>query len=74
MGFPYGDGLYGKGLYSRRPDWWRGKACANDGWSIGDCPPNPWAPAAPQPTAWGLMKGAKATKSVKLPIAGMSNG
>lgn len=37
MGFPYGDGLYGKGLYSRRPDWWRDKACLNDNWAAQAC-------------------------------------
>lgn len=37
MGFPYGDGLYGKGLYSRRPDWWRLKDCVNDNWDEKTC-------------------------------------
>lgn len=61
MGFPYGDGLYGKGLYSRRPDWWRGKDCEQSGWSSSICdkivwgPPTakiiPWKPAVKAPQA-----------------------
>jgi hypothetical protein len=44
MGYPYSDARYGSGLYSRRPDWWRDKACANDAWTGKTCPPLAWAP------------------------------
>ena len=45
MGFPYSDGLYGRGLYSRRPDWWRDKTCVNDQWSAVVCDHSGWEKA-----------------------------
>jgi len=52
MGFPFGDGLYGKGLYSRRPDWWRGRACGQEGWQTTACGPSVWTPTPPPAGAW----------------------
>jgi hypothetical protein len=45
MGFPWGNGFYGLGLYSRRPDWWRDKTCVNDEWAAQSCDPPAWTPS-----------------------------
>lgn len=53
MGFPYGDGLYGKGLYSRRPDAWRPRDCKPPPWIGESCGPSPWsALTLPPPDGW----------------------
>lgn len=52
MGYPYGDALYGSGLYSRRPDWWRDRACENEEWVPNTCEELPWVPVTPPQEVW----------------------
>lgn len=69
MGFPYGNGLYGKGLYSRRPDWWRTATCVTEAWAAQACATPAWTPqaasggsgwaAAPNPSPGGPGGGFK---------------
>jgi hypothetical protein len=60
MGFPYGDGLYGRGLYSRRPDWWRDRTCQNDAWGGIRCEAVAWeTPAAAPVQPWQPLRGAR---------------
>ncbi len=40
MGFPYGLGLYGKGIYSRKFGWWRDTTCHAQTWAAGECKTN----------------------------------
>ena len=69
MGFRYGEGRYGMGLYSYRADWWHEKHCVLDGWTKKECqgawtpvapkPPLPWTPErnqAPRTMAWRLTR------------------
>lgn len=67
MGFPYGDGLYGKGLYSRRPDWWRKKECINDQWARQTCDVSVWSQIDRADAPWTQRQRGK-------PIAGGVNG
>ena len=54
MGFPYGDGRYGMGRYSRRPDWWRDTRCVQDNWAAQTCDVSAWSPVSKDPPRWSL--------------------
>jgi hypothetical protein len=43
VGYRYGEHRYSEGLYSRWPDWWHDKACANELWVGQACVPAPFA-------------------------------
>jgi hypothetical protein len=55
MGFPFGDGLYGRGLYSRRPDTWRNRPVQTRDWTVTTSGAPAWtvapaeSPASPRP-------------------------
>ena len=64
MGFPYGDALYGRGLYSRRPDWWRDKSCYNNQWAAKTCQDGAWAASGTDTPTWGRIAATRRRSGV----------
>lgn len=73
MGSPFGLALYGKGLYSRRPDWFRNTVCEPVTWGDAACRPAPWMPAIAVPPVWAPAFVNRQTRKSP-PIAGGRNG
>lgn len=74
MGYPFSDARYGSGLYSRRPDWWRDRACLNDAWKGKACDAPTWntTTVTPAPLFWdSVTKGAPAWEPIVVEPAPM---
>ena len=52
MGYRYGERHYGEGLYSRWPDWWHGRVCEEERWTVTPCAPPAWEAPPAQSGGW----------------------
>lgn len=59
MGFPYGDGRYGMGRYSARPDWVPPPVVVDPPpqfWFVERCELPGWTPEPKEPPVWAPLK------------------
>jgi hypothetical protein len=69
MGFRYGTGRYGMGLYSYKADWWQERVCGNDLWVKQECLPRDWgAPDVPPAPPWAPSPQQAVVKPPKVPL------